>query len=65
MNTPTVKIFDDDRYWYDMAEEYGFGRTEHGAELIRALYRLWEPLEKIKFSEFINIVKAESTFPNG
>jgi len=44
-----------DNYWYDLAESFGFERSENGAEFIHGLYRLWKPSEHRMFKDFVKV----------
>lgn len=48
-----------DRYWHDLSESLGFGRTQSGADLIHGLYKEWNPHEYRRFRDFVMTVKEQ------
>lgn len=52
-----VRTSNVDRYWYDLSESLGFGRSADGAHLTHELYKLWEPSEHSRFRDFVEVCK--------
>jgi hypothetical protein len=58
-NDIVCENFQVDRYWYDLAAYYGFGRSAQGADIIQTLYKEWKPNEFSKFAAFLASIEAE------
>lgn len=52
-----------DRYWYDLSESLGFGRSAKGSEFTQGLYKLWEPAEYKRFRDFIESIRDQLGVP--
>lgn len=48
-------------YWHDLAESMGFSRDTEGAQLVHALYDLWDTEKFSKFRDYVEFAKVEFT----
>jgi len=48
-----------DSYWYDLAVHCGLERGKDAADLVLAIYKLWEPATCPRFVDFFNATMEE------
>lgn len=51
--------FQVDRYWYDLSESLGFGRSAKGADITQELYKTWDMVQFSHFRDYIKSIKDE------